>query len=235
MSIEAETGDWYSSYYQSNGVDRNDLIGNPEVLLQHQATQGALVTALRRVGGVARDEVRVLDVGCGSGSTLANLANWGFEPRNLHGVDVLPNRVAEGLSRFPNLNLAVGDASRLDYADEVFDLVMESTMFAQITDEGLASSISREMIRVTRRGGLIFVCDWRYSKPRHPEYASVSKSRIGRLFGAGRDVRVVDRIPGALVPPLGRRLSRWLPSAYYPTRRLMPFAVGLHLTVLERT
>ncbi len=234
MSLELETSGWYSRYYRENGNDRNDLLSNPEVLLQYQATQGALIKALGRIDSAARSQSKVLDVGCGSATTLGQMLNWGFTAHHLHGVDILGDRVAVGLERFPNLKLSLGDAAALPFTDKYFDVVMESTMFAQITDETLAKSIADEMARVTRPGGLLFVADWRYAKPRHPEYAPVSKKRIARLFSVGQKVRVVDRIPGAMVPPLGRRLSRWAPSVYYPTRRLLPVTIGLYLTVLER-
>ena len=55
-------------------------------------------------------------------------------------------------------------SSRLQFADESFDLVFESTMLGTLGSKPLLAGIAREMIRVTRKGGHIMLIDWGYSR-----------------------------------------------------------------------
>jgi hypothetical protein len=78
------------------------------------------------------------------------------------------------------------------------------------------------------------LADWRYSREGSGVKTSITPSFIAKLFGVGSTTKVVAEEKGALVPPLGRRLSRIVPSLYFLTQRLVPFAVGQVTTVLEK-
>jgi SAM-dependent methyltransferase len=223
----------YENYYAERPPDRDDLLTNREVLFQAFAFEKANTRAIQSLG-LDRSAALVLDVGCGSGAGLMSFVRWGFAPANLSGIDMNAERVAHAREAVPGADVRIGDASRMDFADESFDLVFESTMFLQMTDETLASSIAREMIRVTRRSGFIVLADWRYGKPRNPEFAAVSPARITRLFDCGRATSLVRAERGALIPPVGRFLSRSLPGLYFAAQSLLPFLVGQVTTVLRR-
>lgn len=120
----------------------------------------------------------------------------------------------------------------MEFADASFDLVFESTMFI-LTDEAKATSIAQDMIRVTRDSGFIVLADWRYGKPRNPDFRGVSRERISRLLDVGTKTRILRSERGALIPPVGRFLSRVLPSFYFPVQALFPFLAGQTTTVLQ--
>jgi ubiquinone/menaquinone biosynthesis C-methylase UbiE len=122
----------------------------------------------------------------------------------------------------------------MSFDSDQFDIVFESTMFVQLTDEHLARGTAHEMVRVTKPDGYIVLADWRYSKPGNSNYSGVSKARIAKLFDVGRATEIVRRVNGALVPPLGRFLSHYMPSLYFAVRALVPFAVGQTTTVLQK-
>lgn len=134
----------------------------------------------------------------------------------------------------PNVDFRCESAEAMTFHSNSFDIAFESTMFVQITDEEIASRIATEMLRVTRTGGYVILVDWRYSKPRNNDYRGVSKSRIAKLFEVGRRSEVVTRQNGALVPPIGRWLSRNCPSLYFMIQTLIPVAVGQQTTVLRK-
>jgi SAM-dependent methyltransferase len=227
------TGPAYSQYYKDHDEDRNDILSNPGVLFQTLAFDRANIRALGRVG-LDRRTARVLDVGCGTGSSLLSLIRLGFHPQNLSGIDLEQDRIDEALRLAPNVDFRCGDARQLSYPDATFDLVLESTMFVLMTDEVFARDIAREMIRVTRPGGHIMLIDWRYGKPGNSTYVGVSKTRIASLFdvGSATSVEAVER--GALVPPVGRFLSRSLPSLYFLVQAVLPPLVGQTTTLLRR-
>src|ERR1700676_138624 len=119
---------WYSGYYAQEGADRNSLLRNPEVLYQSLAQEASMMTALQLIKPNLQ-AARVLDVGCGAGASLNTFLRLGFGPQNLHGVDFQEARIREAKERFAGIHFQSGDATKLEYASESFDLVLESTMF----------------------------------------------------------------------------------------------------------
>ena len=227
------SGPAYSQYYKNHSEDRNDILTNPGVLFQTLAFDRANIRALSRLE-LDRRTARVLDVGCGTGSSLLSLVRLGFDPANLSGIDIEQDRIDAALKQAPNVDFRCSDARKLDYADGTFDLVLESTMFVLMTDENLATEVAREMIRVTKPGSYIMLVDWRYGKPGNATYKGLSKSRIASLFDVGSSTRVEGVERGALVPPVGRFLSKSVPSLYFVVQALLPPLVGQTTTVLRK-
>src|SRR5690625_2361941 len=105
----------------------------------------------------AEPGMRVLDLAAGTGTSSEAYADA--------GVDVVPcdfstGMVAVGKRRRPDLSFVAGDATRLPFADESFDVVTISFGLRNVVDTELAL---REMRRVTRPGGRLVVCD--FSRP----------------------------------------------------------------------
>jgi SAM-dependent methyltransferase len=229
----SDTIEWYREYYLKHGSDRNSLL-NPEVLLQVVAAEMAMIAGYRTCAFDPAN-AEVLDVGCGNGQSLLIPLSLGSNPSKLCGLDIISERIEAARTRLGGVRFECGDASRMPFDDCRFDVVQASTMFVQLTDDAVASPIASEMVRVTRPGGHILVCDWRYNKPGEPQYKAVTRSRLSALFSVGdrTEIRAVHR--GALVPPIGRRLSRrgWA-GTYFALQRLLPFLVGQVVTVLEK-
>jgi len=120
----------------------------------------ALVQSLRLTKGL-----KVLDLGCGDGTTALPAARLGAD---VLGVDIAQNLVDAGNRRakehgLTNCKFQEGDASNLhDLEDQAFDLVVSifGAMFAPKPFD-----VAREMVRVTRSGGRIVMGNW---IPGHP-------------------------------------------------------------------
>lgn len=233
VSTEDVASETYRDYYAQKGADRNDPLGNPEVLWQQLMSDAALVRALRPLAP-ARTTACVLDVGCGAGNTLLTLIGLGFPPRNLSGIDVLPDRLAQARERVPAARLVVADAQQMDFPSDSFDLVMESTVFLQMTDEVMAGRIAAEMIRVTKPGGYLVLRDWRVGRPGDLTHAPLNRARLRRLFRVGELTRVDGRERAALLPPVGRALSRLAPWAYTLVHGALPFLAAQVVTRLRK-
>lgn len=101
----------------------------------------------------------LLDVGCGPGFYVAELAETVGESGRVTGVDsskvmlAAAARRAEGLA---NAELLVGDATHLPVPDGSFDAAFSVQVFEYIDDTNAALS---EMYRVLRPGGRIVVWD----------------------------------------------------------------------------
>jgi len=225
--------DWYRAYYAAKGAERNSLLHNPEVLYQSLAQEAALVRALQYIRP-NHEAAHVLDVGCGDGTTLLAFLRLGFAAGNLHGIDFQEERIARAKEKCASIHFAQGDATKMEFASQTFDLVHEATMFIHSVDEELSRKIAGEMVRVTKPGGHILLCDWRYSKPGSAAHCAVTQKRIARLFEIGRQTSRCGVFAGPLLPPIGRFLSRRLPSAYFLVSGLFPFLVGQVTTVLRK-
>jgi SAM-dependent methyltransferase len=226
--------EWYRGYYAAKGAERNSLLHNPQVLYQSVAQEVALVRALQSLHP-NHEAARVLDVGCGAGGTLLTFLRLGFAPRNLHGIDFQEERIAVAKEKCPSIHFEHGDATKMEFANESFDLVHEATMFIHSVDQELSRKIASEMMRVTKPGGHILLCDWRYSKPGSAAHRAVTQKRIAKLFHVGERTSRCGVFAGPLVPPVGRFLSHRLPSAYFLVSRLLPFLVGQVTTVLRKS
>ena len=122
----------------------------------------------------------------------------------------------------------------MEFASASFDIVLESTIFLEMTDEKLARAIAAEMMRVLAPGGNLISRDWRIGNPRDPTHSPVNRRRLRSLFQVGERTAIVSREPGALVPPLGRFLSQHAPWSYFLVQACLPFLVGLVVTRLQK-
>jgi SAM-dependent methyltransferase len=125
-------------------------------IAQTMRTSGdALVATL----GVTKG-LKVLDLGCGDGTTALPEARLGAE---VLGVDIAGNLVEAGNRRareegLTNCKFQEGDASNLQGVDDnAFDLVVSifGAMFAPRPFD-----VAKEMVRVTRPGGRIVMGNW---------------------------------------------------------------------------
>lgn len=223
----------YGEYYQKHGSARNDLLENPEVMFQTFAVDRANITALQKLD-LDRTHARVLDVGCGNGGSLLQFMRLGFKPSNLVGIDTSDERIAQAAEFLPGVGFRKESADALPFGDSEFDLVFESTMLGTLESPTLLENIAREMLRVTKTRGYIMLADWRYSREGSGVRTAISPALIAKMFSVGKATRVVARERGALVPPIGRRLSRITPSLYFLTQKLFPPAVGQITTVLQK-
>jgi SAM-dependent methyltransferase len=223
----------YERYYAKHGADRNDPLTNSGVTFQAFAFERANIRALQRLH-LDRDKAKVLDVGCGTGSSLLQFIKLGFLPQNLTGMDSGAERIEQARARFPNVEFLCESAERMSIPDSTFDLAFESTLFMMLTSEEIARQIAGEMLRVIRRGGYVMIADWRYAEPRSRDHRAMTSRRMASLFDVGGATTVVARERGALVPPLGRFLSRHAPSLYFIVHGLLPFAAGQVTTVLQK-
>ncbi|HLG15352.1 MAG TPA: class I SAM-dependent methyltransferase [Blastocatellia bacterium] len=94
---------------------------------------------------------RVLEVGCGTGTDLLQFARAGA---SVTGVDLTPRSIEIASRRFAvygeEASFAIGDAERLAFPDESFDLVYSFGVIHHTP--GTAKAVD-EMRRVLRRGG----------------------------------------------------------------------------------
>ena len=179
-----------------------------EVLLNQYRLSAAAARLLGRAGFHQWAEKDVLDVGCGSGTWLTRVIEWGGDPGRLHGTDVLHDRIEQARRRAPHVDWRVNEDA-LPYADESMDLVSAHTVFSSILDRDVRTALASEMLRVTRPSGWLLVYDFRVSHPGNPDTTAIRTTEIRRLFPS----LPLYTQSLTLAPPIARRLATHLPAA----------------------
>jgi ubiquinone/menaquinone biosynthesis C-methylase UbiE len=163
--------------------------------------------ALVRQLGITKG-LKVLDLGCGDGTTAIPAAKLGAD---VLGVDIACNLVEAGNRRaaeygLTNCRFQEGDASNLEQLpDHAFDLVISifGAMFAPKPFE-----VAKEMVRVTRPGGRIVMGNWIPNDPTFvaqilkisSSYTPPPPEGFVSPMTWGIESNVIERFAGAGIP-----------------------------------
>lgn len=171
----------------------------------------------------------VLDLAAGTGTSS--------EPFDDAGVRVVPcdfsvGMLAVGKARRPDLPFTAGDATRLPFADGAFDAVTISFGLRNVVDTRAALT---EMLRVTRPGGTLVVCEfsqptWRPFRTVYLEYLMRALPPVARAVSKEPDAYVylaesIQEWPDQQALGVMIRESGWADVAY---RNLTGGVVALH-------
>lgn len=112
---------------------------------------------LQRLGQWLSPDSRILDFGCGYGRSLGELSKAGY--RNLIGFDFSPAMIAAARARFPEITFDETQSSNIPLPDaSVAGALLFSVLTCVPTDDG-QRAIVRELRRVLRPGGLLYISD----------------------------------------------------------------------------
>ena len=168
--------------------------------------------------------LKVLDLGCGDGTTALPAAQLGAD---VLGVDIAANLVAAGNHRakaahLPHLRFQEGDATNLhELPDRTFDLVVSifGAMFAPKPFD-----VAREMVRVTKPGGRIVMGNWIPNDPTlvaqilriSSAYSPPPPEGFISPMTWGIEANVIERFGNAGVPKEGIAFARETYTFNYP-------------------
>ena len=156
-------------------TNQSATIANPNQALWEKGDFTRIAAFMRQSGEAVAEslgitpQMKVLDLGCGDGTTALPLARLGAE---VVGIDIARNLVEAGNKRaaaagLRNLKFQEGDACDLKgVADHSFDLLLTvfGAMFAPRPFD-----VAKEMVRVTKPGGRIVMGNW---IPNDPTFVS---------------------------------------------------------------
>jgi ubiquinone/menaquinone biosynthesis C-methylase UbiE len=209
-----------------------DLWFDPGYSFRIHAEERLFLDTLGRQGLKSLAGRRILDIGCGSGYWLRRFAEWGANPRDLHGIDILQSRIEEGRRRcLPDLDLRCGNATGLNFEDATFDIVSMSLMMSLLPDESMRHRAAAEAARVLKPGGFVLWYDFRYPPPRGGTQM-IAMTR-GRIRDAFPDFELNLRSASA-VPPITRRLAPWM-SSFCSWLDNLPFLNAHYVGTLVKT
>jgi SAM-dependent methyltransferase len=203
---------------------------NPNKALWEKGDFTRIAESMRESGGELIDSLgitkgmKVLDLGCGDGTTALPAARRGAD---VLGVDIASNLVEAGNKRaksegLTNLHFQEGDASDLsDLDDDSFDLVISvfGAMFAPKPFD-----VAKEMVRVTRPGGRIVMGNWIPNDPTlvaqilriSSSYSPPPPEGFISPMTWGVEDQVTERFAGAGVPKGNISFERHTYTFNYP-------------------
>ena len=102
--------------------------------------------------GKSRAKVKILEAGCGRGQIVYHLDKAGFEA---YGIDSAARTVEQIRASFPHLRVSVQDVRDISCGDSFYDICISLGVIEHF-QEG-PGDVFREMHRVTKKDGLIFL------------------------------------------------------------------------------
>ena len=191
---------------------------NESALLPRQEWERAVVRWVKRSGMAPLESRSLLEIGCGSGANLIEFMRLGFQPENLVGNELLPERSEAARRLLPAaVRVIAGDATQMDVAPQSFDVVLQSTVFSSLLDSAFQQRLADAMWRWVKPHGGVLWYDFAYDNPKNPDVRGVPLRRIRELFSQGH----VDARRVTLAPPIARSVCAIHPSMY-PLFNAMP-------------
>ena len=132
---------------------------------------------------------RILDLGCGEGRHLEIFYQHGFQAT---GIDLSPVLIEKGKSRFPHLNLAVGDMRKIEGK---FGIILSLfTSFGYFDEDSQNMAVLRSVSQALNPGGMFWL-DYL-----NPEYVKANlKPETVRQLEPGLSVTERRQIEGDMV------------------------------------
>ena len=201
-------------YARRTASDRYSPL-QPDVWQSLQERQRALLyfltQSLAAEGLPNPASLRLTEVGCGSGGNLLELLRLGFAPEHLVGLELLADRHAQARHTLPQATpVWLGDATQAPIEPASQDLVLQSTVFSSLLDDGFQQRLATTMWSWLKPGGAVIWYDFTVNNPRNADVRGVPLQRVRALFPQG----LVSHRRVTLAPPLARAVCRVHPALY---------------------
>lgn len=216
-------------YARRGAADRYSFL-KADVWQSVQERQRAMLRLFSRPGFGDLADLRVLEVGCGTGGNLLELLRIGFAPQHLSGAELLPERLAQARQVLPpGVTLWGGDASALSIEPASREIVFQSTVFSSLLDDAFQRHLAAAMWRWVAPGGGVLWYDFAVDNPRNPDVRGVPLARVRQLFPQA--LMVSKRV--TLAPPIARAVCRLHPGLY-PLFNALPLLRTHRLVWLQK-
>lgn len=100
----------------------------------------------------------ILDVGCGYGRTLNELYQAGY--RNLTGVDFSEGMIRRGRALHPDLDLRVGDGTKLNLSERSMDAAILFAVLTCVPENDSQIALIQAIRNVLKPGGILYINDY---------------------------------------------------------------------------
>lgn len=155
--------DGYLSDMSANLYDLQvDILFNGAADAMRRRILSPLKQGIKNFNAVPSQQIRVLDIACGTGRTLKSIRAT-LPQASLFGVDLSPaylRKANESLSKIPGElpQLVQANAEELPYLDNYFHAVTSVFLFHELP-AAVRQRVIEECFRVTQPGGVFVICD----------------------------------------------------------------------------
>jgi SAM-dependent methyltransferase len=203
----------YDRYQRSRRRRRAWAADNPGNL----AIRAELLELFHREVGDRLAAGHLLDIGCGPGWLLVELARSGIAQERLHGVELIESRIAAARRALPRADVQRADARWLPYKTGAFDVVTMFTLLSSLPDATSAETALAEGRRVLAPEGVLLVYEPRRPNPLNNATRLITARDLDRALGPGWSEATLT-----VFPPLARRLGAFAGGAYPMLARVRP-------------
>lgn len=204
--------------------DERYASGNQYMQFVIQERQTNYAALLRKVFSDFSN-VRLLEIGAGSGSNLLFYKQLGIKPEHIVANELISERVNMLRTNHPDVLVLDGDATLLS-KEQIgqFDIIFQSTVFTSILEASFRKKLANNMMHLLKENGVILWYDFVYDNPSNPDVKGVSVRELKALFpGLHWEIKRVT-----LAPPIGRRVK-----GAYAVFNAFPF-LRTHIVALGR-
>lgn len=174
---------------------------NKSYLYTVQQRQRYLLALLYKTGYCPLTDKKILEIGCGNGRVLLEFLQYGISPSNLHGIDLLPDRLYQAQEHIGDVAVFCADGQNLPFPTNTYDLILQFTAFSSILDDTIKKNMATDMLRVLKPTGAILWYDF-WLNPTNPHTKGIRQSEVKALFPqCNYTFRKIT-----LAPPITRRL-----------------------------
>ncbi len=233
MSLDRQEEERISRIYRERDASPNKSIYSgqqPEVHLQQFQLRRFFSEELLRKGVADLSDKTILDVGCGSGSWLGSLLDWGATPTNLYGIDLVDHRVNLAKSKYPLFHLQKANAANTSFENSFFDIITMNVVLSSVLSPQIRAAIAQEIARILKPSGIVLIYDFVFDNPSNANVCAIRKSEIARLFPSFE----IESRSLTLAPPIARKLCRLSIPLAALLEWTMPFLRTHRLYCLKR-
>jgi ubiquinone/menaquinone biosynthesis C-methylase UbiE len=181
------------------------------------AIRAELLAHIEDAAGDLLERGDLLDVGCGSGWLLREMARREIDERRLHGVELIESRIDAARRAVPRADVRHADARRLPYEADSIAVVAMLTVLSSLPDARAVQTALAEARRVLVPGGVLLVYEPRIPNPLNPTTRWITPAALDEALGIGWQDTPLTVFPGlasrlaALTPRTYLALARWRP------------------------
>jgi ubiquinone/menaquinone biosynthesis C-methylase UbiE len=136
-----------------------------------------------------KQQLRVLDIGCGTGNFL--LSNpLGIPEKIYTGIDPSSQYIETAKSRFPEATFLLGTASDIDIPPESFDLVVFAGVLHHLNDSEAEEAITFALEKVSDQGAVVSI-DPVFFKGQNPIAKFIAKLDRGQHVRSPNEMKSI--------------------------------------------
>jgi len=150
---------------------------------------------------IPKEGMRVLEVGCGTGTNLKLYQQARCE---VYGIDLSPSMVKVASNKLgEQADIKLGDASQMPYSDGYFDLVIAMLTLHEMPNS-IRPPVMDEMARVMKQDGRLLLVDFHPGPIRFPKgwLYKINILFFERIAGREHFRNYRDFLAGKGLPPL---------------------------------